>query len=220
MSVRIGLYDFFAYTIPGTIFLLATAIAMFELGLLPTSAFNIQDLSLYAVIVLIGAGYLIGNLMDILSSRWSKLLISKNRLARHGAYKIVEEKYRWLKLGFDPDEWAMLLWRLKSESTELASDIEQHNVAFIMLRNVSLGLLLLSIEFVLIYLFSFSHWGNLILGLLFGWFSFLAIRGARLRRYWFYKGLFEAFAAQYMMSEKIEHNQKFQAAVHQAFEEE
>jgi len=195
MSIRIGLYDFFAYTLPGVFYLLIalSGLALFKYVLLDWTTFN--SLSVYVAFLIIGAGYVVGLLMDAIAYRWLCLFYKRNSETRRSALEIIQRRYLWLQFDIQISEWPVLLHRIKSKSLEAAADIEQHNVASIMLRNVSLGLVIASIELLVYFLFTNRQGWVIILILGLTLLAILALRRSQTRRLWFYLGVFEAFVA-------------------------
>ena len=86
---------------------------------------------------------------------------------------------------------------------EAAVDIEQHNAASIMLRNISLGLIISSISFLGFFLYFHFYFINFILAVISFILSIVAIRRSEIRRRWFYTGIFEAFVAHFLLDKKL-----------------
>lgn len=81
-------------------------------------------------------------------------------------------------------------------------DVELYNVSSIMLRNISLGLALVSTVYLLFFVTASTNLWNLVLAVIAFCFSIIAIRSSWLRRHWFYVGIFESFVAYYLFQEK------------------
>jgi hypothetical protein len=202
MSIRIGLYDFFAYTLPGIFYLLIAAYGLAVFQFVKVDLSTLDSLSLFSFLVVVGAGYITGLLLDPMAYRWARFFQGRNREAAKFAFEEFHSHHPWLELNFKPADWGILLRIIKSKSIEAAMDVEQHNVASIMLRNISLGLLLVSAIYLLFFFTVSTNIWNLILAGIFFSLSITAIRRSRLRRHWFYIAIFEAFAAHYLPQEK------------------
>lgn len=198
MSIRIGIYDFFAYTLPGVLYILIFTYGLTVFGFTQVDLSMLNNISLSSILVLIGAGYLVGLLIDPIALKWVTLFIGRNGLARRQAFDTFHKQHPWLELNFDVEDWSLLLFALKSKSTEGVMDLEMHNVASILLRNVSLGLVMISIIFILFFVLVTTNLWNLVLAVVALVLSGIAVDRCKLRRNWFYLGILEAFVAYYM----------------------
>lgn len=203
MSIRLSLYDFFSYTIPGIFYILIFGFWLNAFGAMDIDFSVFGGISLSALLILIGAGYIVGVLIDPIAYRWTRLFYSRNRLAAKKAFDEFHEQHPWAMSNFEPTDWAILLRVIKSVSREDSDDVEQHNVAFIMLRNISFGLLILAVC-CLVYFIAVSRnpW-NLLLAAVFAVFAVNANRQSSIRRGWFYLGIFEWFAAQKLLKKDL-----------------
>ena len=73
MSIRVGLYDFFAYTLPGIFYLAIIGFWLNTVGLLLVDFSVLKDFSLVVLFVTLGAGYIIGVLIDPVAYSWMRL---------------------------------------------------------------------------------------------------------------------------------------------------
>jgi hypothetical protein len=203
MSIRIGLYDFFAYALPGVFYLVIIGFWLDSFGLVTLDLKTLNSLSIVSLLAIVGAGYIAGLLVDPLAYRWFRVFKGKNLHASDSAFHEFQRRHPSLASSFRSSDWGLLLRAVKSKSFEAAMDVEQHNVAAIMLRNISLGLVLISIC-CLVYFFAVSAniW-NIFLSALFFALSIVAMRRSELRRRWFYIAVFEAFSAHYLLEDKL-----------------
>jgi hypothetical protein len=196
MSIRIGLYDFFAYTIPGMFYLLIIGLWLSAFQLVTLNGAILKEFPLFALPLIIGAGYIAGLLLDPIAYRWLRLFRGRNRDAVKSSFESFCNRHKWLDVKFRASDWTLLLFTLKNKSIEVAMDVEQHNVASIMLRNISLGFLLFALGCLTFFIgFSANAW-NLAFAAISLALSGIALRRSSLRREWFYMGIFEAFSAQ------------------------
>lgn len=208
MSIRVGLYDFFAYTLPGIFYLGIIVFWLIATGVFAVDLPSLKDSWGAITFAVIATGYIIGLLLDSLAYRWMRLFQSRNRDATKVAFDEFTQRHSWVKLNYEPKDWRILLRAVKSVSLEAATDVEQHNVAFIMLRNISLAFVLSSISTVIYYFMVFSRSWMLAFGIIFLMLSFVAMRRSRIRRHWFYIAIFEAFTAHFLLDPKTG-NSKF-----------
>ena len=209
MSVRIGIYDFFAYTVPGIFYILVIIYGLTVFGFTRVDLNMINNISLFSIFVIIGAGYIVGLLLDFIAYQWVKLFIGRNGIARRQAFESFHKHHPWLELNFEVEDWTLLLSALKSKSTEGIMDIEMHNVVSIMLRNISLGLILVSAIFMMYFVFVNTNLWNLVFTVIAITFSRIAIDRCGMRRRWFYSGIFEAFVAFYVFQDESVGDRKY-----------
>lgn len=203
MSIRLSLYDFFSHTIPGVFYLLILGFWLNAFGAISIEPAALANLSLSALLVLIGAGYIVGVLIDPIAYRWTRLFFSRNRVAAQKAFDQFRGQHPWALQGLEPTDWAILLQVIKSISHEASDDVERHNVAFIMLRNVSFGLVITAICCVAFFFAVSRNPWNLALAVLFAVLAFIASRQGIIRRGWFYLGIFEWLAAQELLKKDL-----------------
>ena len=144
MSIRVGIYDFFAYTLPGIFYISVSLFSLIVFDVIDIEIYSLADLSVFSLLILVVAGYFVGLLMDYIAYRWVRIFLGGNKEARKKAFNSFHEQHPWLKLDIDSVDWSILLHAIKKNSADIASDVEQHNVASILLRNISLGLVLLA----------------------------------------------------------------------------
>jgi hypothetical protein len=199
MSIRVGLYDFFAYTLPGIFYLAIIGFWLTTTGLLGIDFSILKDFSLVVLFATVGAGYIIALLIDPIAYGCMRLFYQRNRDVAKAAYDEFLQRHSWVNLNYDAKDWGILLRGVKSVSMEAAADVEQHNVAFIMLRNISFAFVLCLISSVIYFFFFLPSPWILGLGFLFLIMAILAMRRSRIRRYWFYMAVFEAFTAHFLL---------------------
>lgn len=208
MSIRVGLYDFFAYTLPGISYLIIVGFWLSTVGLFVIDLPTLNGFSLAVLFVIVGAGYITGLLIDPLAYRWVRFFQSRNRDAAKAAFDEFTQQHPWVNLNYDAKDWGILFRAVKSVSLDAAADVEQHNVAAIMLRNISLAFIFSSISALVYYIFVLSNLWVLGLGLVFLMLAIVAMRRSRLRRHWFYVGVFEAFTAHFLLDSKAGNKKK------------
>jgi hypothetical protein len=143
MSIRIGIYDFFAYTIPGALYLfgvlfLVQRFRFITLNLTTTSA------SLTEFVIFGALSYVAGLIFDPLASRLYTLFAPRKLFAT-----VFEELNttnpntpKHFKKTVD---WYILLGYIKHSNLEMGLEIEQLNAMHIMLRNISFAAFIFSL---------------------------------------------------------------------------
>jgi len=198
MPIRIGLYDFFAYTFPGIFCLAIIGFWLDTIDLLVIDFSTLNNLSLAVLLGIIGTGYIIGLLIEPLAYALMKLF-SKKRDGTKVAFDEFKKQHPWVKVNFEATDLSILLRAVKSVSMELAANVEEHNVAAIMLMNMSFAFVLSSISSAIYYFVIWSNLWILILALTFLMLAIAASRRSRARRHWFYKAVFETFTAHFLL---------------------
>ncbi len=203
MSLRIGLYDFFAYTLPGVLYILVITYGLNLFGFVNIDLSLFSNLSLFSFLILVGTGYIVGLLLEPLTQRWGLLFHRRVGKIEDAAYNEFHKQHSWLELNFNSDDWPLLLFAIKNRSIEQATDIELFNVYSKMLRSISLALLLASVIFLLFFFTISANVWNLVLVAVAFYFSIVAIKRSGWRKYSFYRGIFQAFVGYYLFQEKL-----------------
>lgn len=142
MAIAFGIYDFFSYTIPGALYILVInrILPFFKLPSLDLKEMiNIQSALLWII-----ASYVVGHLMDSFAIR---LYYAVNKFnAETTAMKEFREKHKGLEIDFTINDRQTLFSVVRHNNLDLALYIDNFKAISIMLNNISLALLLLSIE--------------------------------------------------------------------------
>jgi len=194
MSVRIGLYEFFAYTIPGVFYLLIAGFAASIFGLLPITWSTVNDLSLTSLIILTGAGYVCGYLMDFFAYRLARPFRPKATV--EATLQSFEKQHPWIRKNFTYSDWGILTHMLKQLPNDSVANLEQLNATSMMMRNIGFGFLLLALVFILYFILVSNALGNVVMALISLAFLAVALQVSKKFREWYYFGIYEAVAAQ------------------------
>lgn len=197
MSIRIGIYDFFAYTIPGGFYLFTILFFCTNFGVLTVDSQWISGLALDSLtFILIGAaivGYVLGLILDPLAVVWHRLF--KARKISRVVLETFKRSHPEYEVKFEADDWPGLLAYLRHENLEVASDIDKHNATCIMLRNVGLNLSVLALLQLGLFLQFPARPVHVIVGIVLMVLSLLAGQAARKYRLWFYAAIYETIGA-------------------------
>ena len=156
MSIKIGIYEFFAYTIPGIIYLSVGTYFLLVFDQIQLNAQILKDLPLSVYGLLLLTAYIIGLLMDpVVKNVWyNRFFVPRDK--SHKDVDIVEVVYgamlnkgKFSEPKIHPRYWFSVLAYLYKENPELASSVDRFNASRIMLRNVSFVLAIVAlVEFV------------------------------------------------------------------------
>ncbi len=149
MSIRFGVFDFFAYTIPGGIYLVLAMLISHETTL---GRIWISKIPVSASTLLIGGvlSYVIGILFAGLSKNpWYRLF--GPRSASTAAYQRISKTYPDVSFNFGPKQYPAILKMLRLRDTEAGLYVDKHRATAIMLRNLSFSLLCLAVGVLALY---------------------------------------------------------------------
>lgn len=192
MSIRIGIYDFFAYTVPGGLMLLALLAAMDAAGVQGLWGI-VVGMNTLQVFVAIVSCYLAGFVCSPFLSRWSAVFepreFEKDALDRFRA------KHPGLAISIEASDWAIWLASIRRENLDLSVEIDRHMAVSKMIRGISLFLLLSGfIAVVNIFTGRISAWYILAVAVAIG-LAVLTVRESIKFKRWFYFVIFELVAA-------------------------
>jgi len=193
MTIKISIYDFFAYTIPGAFYVLTIAYVCSFLGLIAIDFQALSGFSLIQALVIAVAAYILGIILDPIAGRWYRLFKPKN------ISSVVLEEFKSshsnLCIKFQDKDWPVLLAYLRRVNAEAADNIERFNVTNIMMRNISFDFAILSLVEVIQFFRTASLW-HLVLSLALIAASVISIQRAIKFARWFYLSNYEAVVAQ------------------------
>ena len=145
----IGLYDLFANTIPGFIYLFVFNETLRELGFAHFDVAQIDNVTYFLLLALLA--YLVGHNMDYVAHRlWVRVFYSTHLQGR--AYEQFRSKFPELKIQFNPSHSSLFFGAIKFSKPEIANDIEKNKVVSLMLQNVSFAFVLFFLSQVYLFL--------------------------------------------------------------------
>jgi hypothetical protein len=143
MSVKLGIYDFFAYTIPGGI--ITTAIIFVVVNHFGF-VIDVSKVSIFEFVVLVTLAYLMGYVNDFIARKtWYKIFHRKNLYETTIAD--LNKRNRAFDVVLNEIDWYIPFAFIKKKNLDMAQDIDKLNVQNIMLRNSSFGILVFAIIF-------------------------------------------------------------------------
>jgi hypothetical protein len=193
MNVRLGIYEIFSRIVPGGFYIAAIYQFLTVLGLAKFDWQMLNNISIISSIGLVIIAYILGEAFDRFSVLWFRVFKKRGFSGRVLAEFRQNHQRRW-NLDISDDEWPVMLAYIRTKSLDLASEIERHNALSIMLRNVSLGLLLMTISSV-IQFFLVRNVSNFLLIIVLLLLSILIGREAVKFRRWFYESIFQTTLA-------------------------
>lgn len=198
MLITLGIYDFFAYIIPGVLYLYVVNEFFRSVGLkfidVATWFQPGQAPSIILAIPILIVAYVVGHIVDPLAYRFYMKFIYRLRHKKKVSEKqlqYLKDGYSTLDIQFEPRDWNILFTFLRERNSDITRVIDKYQADSMMLRNIAFGTLLLAIIYLGTF-FSTGLWTFLLaaLGTLF--ISFLAINKSNQFREWFYGAIFQA----------------------------
>jgi hypothetical protein len=201
MNLRLGIYEIFSRIVPGGVYIVATIQLLKILGVVTFDWQAINNLSLIASLGLVVAAYILSEAVDRIAVMWFRIF-RKNGFSTQCLNEFKQKHRDQWEINAEDKDWPVLLAFIRTKNLELADETERHNALSIMLRNVSLGVLFMSITTLIQYVSSWNSSLVLISIILFV-LSILLVRDSVKFRRWFYYSIFETILAYRIDLEKI-----------------
>ncbi len=188
MSITIGFYDLFSYTVPGMLYLF-TINQLLAVIKFPHFSVGEVDLDIGTAVLGLILSYVAGSLMDTFAYRWY-LIFHKSKVEQN-VIENFKRTYPDLNIDFAIHDRRMAFSFIKHNNLEMAETIGKFKALSIMLQNISFGLFLLSIvQIINLILSGFSAvlLAAMLTALI---FSYVAVHRSALYNYWYWSGIFE-----------------------------
>jgi len=189
MSIKLGIYDFFAYMIPGGI-----AIAAFLFILINHFGLIVDYTQLSAThILLFGIlSYLCGYVVDAVSGRiWLNFFYPKNHFEK--TINEFNERNPFIKVSLKTMDWYIVFTYIKKQSIEIADTIDKLNAQSKMLKNSGFGSLIFSIILLVEFFYSNYQINNLLLSIACLVIAIILAKQAVKFRTWFYVSIYQSY---------------------------
>ena len=186
MSIAIGIYEVFSYTIPGFIYLYGGYQILSAFGIISFSP-NFSEANTLFIILIIS--FVLGIILNPISRIWYKLFQPKN--IENDVLEGLKSNYPEIEINFKASQWPVIFAHIKNKNIELTNWIDRIKAFSIMLRSLSLGLMLLAVAELINVIVYHARIQNII------WLILLIIlillsgyQSIRFNR-WFYLNIFE-----------------------------
>lgn len=143
MNIKASFYDIFAYTIPGGLLLIILIHAMKTFGFGDYFTF-LKDSNFFVLFSFGVISHIIGFLIDPITYYFAKDFKSKEKTYTI-AYREVISRNSQLENFINPADWAIWFAKIKKESIDVASEIDQFLAYSKMIRGVCFALALATI---------------------------------------------------------------------------
>ena len=191
MSIKLGIYDFFAYMIPGGIAISAFLfILVNHFGLV----IDYAQLSAAYLLPLAIVAYIFGYVLDSFTGKvWLKFFRPKNFFE-----KVVNDfnaRNPYIEVSPKDMDWSIIFAYIRKQSVGMADYIDTVNAQSKMLANSSFGAFLFSIIFLFDFFISKYQLNNLLLSAICLFIALpLANQSVKFRS-WFYESIFQSYVA-------------------------
>ena len=193
MNIRLGIYDILSRIVPGGFYILAFLQLVIVLGWMKFDWNILTNLGLIPSLGLVIACYVLGSALDTVGSAWHRIFKKRGMSTRVLAEFKAKHADRW-KFDFEDKDWPILRAYTGIHHPDVAADIDRNNALGIMLRNISLGLVILALTEFLQFVGSFD-WVHILFTVLLLFLSYQTAMRARTLQDWFYNGIFETTIA-------------------------
>lgn len=197
MSISIGIYDFFSYTIPGFLYLLVGNEILALLGFTP---FDISKLDNGGyLLIATGLAFVSGHIFDTIGhtfwDAWESLLnrVKRNKIKPSAVLALEHTKkyYPALSIDFSPYEWGILQQTVTYKNPHLNERFDRYKASSIMMKSFATGLILLSFIQIAYFFSSGYDYHFIISFLVFFFFAMIANDRSKMFNRWFYSLIFE-----------------------------
>jgi hypothetical protein len=106
MNIRISIYDFFAYTIPGGVYLFIGLYVLSQFGILNFDFLSFNP-SFFQLVIIAGSAYILGMLMEPIAKVWYGLFKPKDFPEK--VLKGFQENRPHIEVKFKATDWPILM---------------------------------------------------------------------------------------------------------------
>jgi hypothetical protein len=191
MTINLGIYDFFAYIIPGLLYLFLINSFFQRLG---WASFDFIQSNIPISIGTIGAvalaAYVLGHLFDVFARWFCYQLLTPKELSA-SVLEDIKKNYADLDIQYNPKDYHLLFVMLRQRNFQHAQVMDRFEANSIMLENVSFAAFLFFLV-KLSELFTRFDITSLVICLGMLLICFLAYRSSKIYHTWFFLDVFEA----------------------------
>jgi hypothetical protein len=193
MNIRLGIYEIFSRIVPGGVYMAAILQLGIVLHLVTLDWQIIKDIPLIASLGLIVVAYIIAAALNPYSFAWVRLFRVQG--SSEPALTSFKKKYQddW-DINIEDKDWPVLLALIRTKDLELAGEVERHLALSIMMRNVSLGMGMMALNFLIAFAVD-RHLQDVLAAVVTFVLSILVLRESSKFRLWYYNAIIETTMA-------------------------
>lgn len=193
MNIQLGIYDIFSRIVPGAFYLFALFEFARVTNLIKLDWMSLKDIGFLPSLGLALIAYIVGTGMDQVGSAWHRVF-KKEQNGPETIKKFKEEHKGQWDLTFDDVDWPILRAYIYIHNPDVANEIDRHNALCLMLKNLSLGLVLIVVSEGIQFAAT-MNWMYLILVAVLLFLSYQMTIQAGTLKEWFYRSIFETVIA-------------------------
>jgi hypothetical protein len=187
MSITLGVYDLFAYTVPGILYLYIANEFLILFGLAHIEFQNLDNIVVTILVIIVG--YILGQILDLVAKKWRKW--GQPRESTLEAIEKLKKDHPKCEINFLPHDWPFLLSLIRRYHPEVATSTDRSKAISVMLQNASLGLLFYSLLQLISFLLNDYSIEHLLLALFAFIIALPAKRKSQIYNRWFYDHIYE-----------------------------
>lgn len=199
MSIRIGLYDFFAQLIGGSFFLAAIFYILQKMLPIPIS---ITNLSTTHLLILGVIAYVFGYATSRMAYFWYRVWQPKD-LYKKTIEKLAQQLSDRMEVDIQAMDWYTLVAFIKRHNLDMAQDVVQYHAVSLMLRSTSFGLLIFTFIFCFEFLIGNRLLGYALLSVLCLFLSIILIQEAVRYHTYFFRSIYQSVIALLVEPEQL-----------------
>lgn len=204
MSVKLGLYDFFAQLIGGSFFLAAILYVLQKVMPIPVT---ILGASTSQLVILGTIAYVIGYATSRIAYYWYRLWSPKD-LYRQTIEGLSQELREKMEVEIRELDWYTLVAFIKKQNLDMAQDVVQYHAISMMLRSTSFGLLVFAAIFFVELILGKHLAGYLLLSATCLLVSILLVQEAVRYHKFFFRSIYQSVVALLLEADQL--STKFQ----------
>lgn len=191
MSVTMGIYDFFAYVVPGLIYLFLLNDFSSRMGWVSFDLMQVNSqISIGTIGVVALAAYIAGNVFDIFAHWFCFGLLTRKNMSETVLQEFKEQSPE-LNVAYRPKDYHLLFVLLRARHPTFTQTIDRFEANSILLKNVSFASLLFAVIRLpdVVIRFSTANLALFLASLVICW---LAFRASKNYHTWFFLDVFQA----------------------------
>lgn len=198
MSINLGVYDFFSYLIPGTLYLYVfnELLRIVRWKFIDFASWMQPENTPNAVVIIpiLICAYIIGHIIDPFAHFFYYKLINRIRgllPIEEKAVQMEKESHQNLNIKFEAKDWPVLMNLIRQRNLETMRTIDKYQADSIMLRNIAFGTLWLAFFQVIGY-FLLHETVYLVYSLVVFLLSIFSYLRSKEFRLWYFQGIYQA----------------------------
>ncbi|MEZ4713230.1 MAG: hypothetical protein R3A44_38945 [Caldilineaceae bacterium] len=199
MLIRLGVYDLFAYTVPGGFYL---SVAFYILQRFQIVSINYKNFSTTEWIIFVVLAYVTTFILNPIAGWiWHRTFRPKNLHSK--TKNELKERNPGLILPLDSMDWYIALAYIRHHNVEASQDIQHINSLHIMLRNLGLSFICISVVCITEFIITPALYRYLVFAIIAFFATVMCARRAVVFNRWYYEEIYQTVAAMSWQSSNL-----------------